>query len=48
MELKEMSKVDYDRAIDAIVAVKQIRDYIAECEENGIMPDVAWIKHLME
>lgn len=44
MELKTMSKADFDKAVAALTAVDMIRDYLNECET----PDADWIRFLLD
>ena len=48
MELKEISKEYYEKAIRDGVTVKMISDYLAECEERGAAPDIKWLRYLLK
>lgn len=48
MELKEIIKEFFEKAIRDMVTVKMINDYLAECDERGASPDLKWLRYLLK
>lgn len=48
MELKTMTLEYYDKSIAALVSVDMIKEYLVECEVNETVPDIKWLRQLLD